>query len=171
MSRLLSAQPLKCRIAVLFMLVGFLMGCHSVSVSPVGKKVPEAKRIALAESGEVKGIYRTEDLVVEYQYSRESSRLMLTGRVRCSDRLRRNLIIVESFHLDAMFADPDGRIHKVQGLLTGMADTVILDGWATFSQVMVVPENSAFLAFSYSGRGKSEGGDANIMDFWDYPAW
>lgn len=145
------------------------VGCQSVSFTPIGKTVPEARRIALG-SGDIKGSYTTEDLVIDYRYTRQSGNMELWGQLRFSHRITSNFLLVQGFHMDLLFADSQGKIIDVSGLVSTSYDNINFKNLAEFSKVVSVPPNAASFTFSYSGKAFGEGAGGNMMDFWDYPA-
>jgi hypothetical protein len=158
-------------VTLVLMMALLSTGCQGVPFSPVGKSVPEAQRIALEGGGERKGTYRNDDLTLDYQFVRNLSELSLSGRFRCTDRLSMNFIFVDYFHLDVFFLDAQGKILGISGLFTATADSRMLYDWVEFKHRLILPPNTASMAFSYTGKVLSEGGDANVMDFWEYPAY
>jgi hypothetical protein len=116
-------------------------------------------------------VYSTEDLRIDYEYSRSGNKLSISGSIYFEDRIIYSFFRIEQFHADLIFVDAGGRALEAQGLTTSSFSKA--DSGLTFSRDVVIPANAASLSFSYSGTAKSgrrERGAGNGMYFSDYPA-
>jgi hypothetical protein len=159
------------RLLLLVTTTFILMGCQSLPASYSGSTVPEAKRIALADSGERSGHYVTEDLKIDFKYVRSQSNLNISGSILFADRLKFNFIRIDNFHADLMFVDGQGKVLSTQGINTSAFSESEYP--LNFGANLVVPSGAVAMAFSYSGRATSgsprDRRDRESMEFWDHP--
>jgi len=149
-------------------------GCQTLSFDPRGRTVPEAKRIALQESGESRGIYKTDDLTLTYKMARAPGKLTITGEIHFADRVIENFPVIQYFHLDAILIDAQGKVQDIVGLISASfyrSEYILLsDPPLAFNTSLTVGESTKSIAFSYTGKGidptERAGGS---MDFWEYP--
>lgn len=159
------------RVLPVAMAVFFLAACRTMPVSYSGGMVPSSKQVPLVESGLRSGQYNTEDLRIDYEYSRSGSKLSISGSIYFEDRIIYSFLRIEQFHADLIFVDAGGRALEAQGLTTSSFSKS--DSGLTFSRDVVIPANAASLSFSYSGTAKSgdrDRGEGSGMYFSDYPA-
>ena len=159
------------RILPVAMAVFLLAGCQTMPVSYSGGMVPTSKQVPLVESGARSGQYNTEDLRIDYEYSRSGNKLSISGSIYFEDRIIYSFLRIEQFHADLIFVDAGGRALEAQGLTTSSFSKA--DSGLTFSRDVAIPANAASLSFSYSGTAKSghrDRGAGGGMYFSDYPA-
>jgi hypothetical protein len=168
-----SARPL-CLAS--FRLLGFLLvmalmpSCQSLSFDPKGHTVPESSWIALPGAGEYSGTWSNEDLTLAYQLVRNRSQLRISGSIRFTDRITRNFLMIQYFHLDVIPLDAQGTVLDMIGVTSATSVNTIFEHSLEFNTVSTLPPNAEGIAFSYRGRtyGTKEG---TIMDFWEYPVY
>jgi hypothetical protein len=153
------------------MLVMVLMfGCQSLSFDPKGHTVPERSWIALPQAGEYSGTWTNEDLTLDYKFVRNQSQLRISGSIQFADRITKNFLIIQYFHLDAIPVDAQGKVLDMIGLTSAASVNTIFDHSLEFNSILTLPSNTETIAFSYRGRAYgTEHGD--IMDFWEYPVY
>jgi hypothetical protein len=159
------------RMLPVVMAIFFLTACQTMPVSFSGGMVPSSKQVPLVESGLRSGQYNTEDLRIDYEYSRSGNKLSISGSIYFADRIINSFLRIEQFHADLIFVDAGGRALEAQGLTSSSFSKS--DGGLTFSRDVAIPVNAASLSFSYSGTAKSGHRDSGVgggMYFSDYPA-
>ena len=146
-----------------------LAGCQSVPMGHVGGRVPAQKRMALAQDGSHSATYRTEDLVIDYRYSRNQSLLELSGSIRFADSIRYSFRRVDGFHADVIFMNESGVVVASQALTTGSSDSS--DSPIMFKTSVTVSQDVVAISFAYTGNAVATGGGSGArMGFWDNPA-
>lgn len=157
------------RLLGLILLVTFLSSCQGMT-SYRGGKVSQENRIPLVENGKDSGSWNTRDIEVDYQYVKNGSKLELSGKVLFTSVITYNFIILDYFHLNAVFTDEQGNVLETTGLLsTAKSDP---DDPEPFNVTLAVPGNAKFMAFSYSGVGRETGEErrrGSSSYFWHYP--
>ena len=153
-----------------------VFGCQTLSFDPRGHTVPEAKRIAIPDSGEKLGVYKNEDLTLTYKMTRTPGLLTISGEIRFADRIAENFPVIQYFHLDAILIDAQGKVQDMAGLTTAAyyhSEYVTPSDYPpTFNTPITVTENTKSVAFSYTGRAfDATGSDGGGMDFWEYPVY
>jgi hypothetical protein len=150
-----------------------LLGCQSVSLTPIGHTVPENRWILLSQSGDQSGTWQSEDLILDYKYDRYQDHLSISGIIRFAGRIMNNYGIVQYFHLDAIPVDSQGKVLGMIGLTTAGDLNTMYDDRVDFYKILTLPPNTTAIAFSYRGRayGSGSGFDGGFMDFWDYPVY
>ena len=149
--------------------VVLLTGCQSVPMSHVGGRVPAQKRMALAQDGSHSATYRTEDVVIDYRYSRNQSLLDLSGSIRFADPIRQSFRRVDGFHADVILMNEDGVVVDSQALTTSSSDSS--DSPILFKTTVTVSQAVVAISFAYTGNAVAAGGGSGArMGFWDHPA-
>jgi hypothetical protein len=153
--------------------ISFAAGCQTLLINPVGRTVPENKRLALRDSGEWTGTYQNEDLVLTYIMRRTAGLLNISGRIQFTRRIAENFPVVVYFHLDAILIDSQGRALTMTGLtsVSNYSTEYITpsDPPFTFNARISIPENAESLAFSYTGQAYDPTEHGGPTDFWEYP--
>lgn len=157
----------------LMLAVIVLGGCQSVSFDPRGHTVPEAKRIALPQSGDYSGIYDNGDFDLKYKIARNQGQTSIWGGLRFNDRITYNFYIIRYFHLDLIALDTDGKVLEMIPLTTAGNFSAIFSNYLEFKKALPLPSNTVAIAFSYTGQAWSDGtGDGgDVIDFWEYPLY
>jgi hypothetical protein len=157
----------------LVLFVAVVVGCQSLSFSPIGHSVPEAKWIGLPPSGESTGTWTNEDLTLAYKFVRNQSQLNISGSFQFDDRITKSFLIIQYFHLDLIPVDAQGKVLDMIGLTSAGGVNVLFDKSVDFNKALSLPPNTAAIAFSYRGKayGGGSGGEGDIMDFWEYPVY
>jgi len=140
-----------------------LTACSIKGLTNEGKVVPENKRIKLIDGGPYKGQWETPDLVLEYTYTREPNRLVMSGQVKF--KRSKNLDI---FDLEANLLDASGTIITIRNIATagGRMEVEVVPVEAE----MQVPAETRAVAFSYSGSTRGTGqGSGSSKSFWRTP--
>jgi hypothetical protein len=154
---------------VLLVLGAFLGGCQGslLNTQERGQRVKDGKQIQLSQSGEQTGQYRTEDLAIDYRYSRTGDKLQLSGTVRFNNSFQLMFPTVNAFSLALVLADTQGMILDQQGITTanGQKPTEPL----SFSKTLVISSQTQSMAFRYTGVAYGGGSDKSRMNFWDVP--
>ena len=149
-------------------------GCSSLLLSGEGTRIRPGYEIPLTEENSKYGTYRTEDLSVQYQYSRAGNAFQFYGTLQFDNSLRYNFNVLRKFHLGLILADGQGNSVGTKGLVsTGHRG---LDSALSFSSAFTLPEGTAFMAFTYTGSATEGGGfrwdrddDGMDTEFWEYP--
>lgn len=161
------------RLISLILVVILLVGCRSLSFDPRGHTVPEAKRIALPQSGDYSSIYDNGDFDLTYKISVNQSQRGIYGKLRFNERITYNFYIIRYFHLELVALDADGKVLEMIPLTTVGNLNAIFSGPLEFNRTFAWPSNTVAIAFSYTGQawgdGTGDGGD--VMDFWEYPLY
>ena len=155
------------RLVMVLAVVAFLGGCQGSLLNVQGQNIQYADRILLKEGGQQTDQYRTDDLAIKYEYVRKGDSLTISGVVRFSNSMQGNFPTITTFNLALMLADAQGAILTQQGLTTGYDLNV--EQPLTFSRTMVVPAQTASMAFSYSGMASGGASFGSPTAFWHDP--
>jgi len=149
---------------VFFTIAGILLtACSLKGLSNEGKVVPENKRIKLIDGGPYKGQWETPDLVLEYAYTREPNRLVMSGQVKF--KWSKNLDI---FDLEANLLDASGTIILIKNIATAGGRMQVQQ--VPFKSEIQMPAETRAVAFSYSGSTRGTGqGSGSSSSFWRTP--
>jgi hypothetical protein len=149
------------------------VGCQSVAMSYQKGIVPENKRIAI-EDGNHTAKWSTNEVNLDYGYSKNQGSMRLYGEVYYADPIRYNYSLVQYFHMDVIFVDSQGRVLGTAGLVTDSSNPLAPSARTarvTFDRMLPVPPGTSSIAFSYTGAAREgnirEGG--NPTNFWEYP--
>jgi hypothetical protein len=165
--------------AKLFAMIGaviLIFGCRTVVFDPRGRMVPDAKRIALPESGERAGVFKNEDLTLAYKLTRTSGQLYISGQIRFAERIAENFPLIQYFHLSVMLIDAQGKVLDVAGLISAAyyrAQSALIAGSPiSFKTPVAITDNTNSIAFSYTGKAyDNTERDRGSIEFWEYPVY
>jgi hypothetical protein len=151
----------------------FVVGCQSLSFDPRGHTVPEAKRIALPQSGDYFNTYDNGDFELAYKISRNQGQTGISGRLRFDERITYSFYIIRYFHLDLIALGAEGKVLEMIPLMTVGNLNTVFNGSVEFNRILTLPSNTVAMAFRYTGQawsgGSGDGGD--VIDFWEYPLY
>ena len=153
----------------ILLLGAFLDGCQgSFNNTPVqGPQIEDVRVILLSETGHHTGQYRTDDLTVDFEYTRAEGSLQLSGVVRFSPVIQNQVKFLGSFHLGLVLSDTQGNTLIDHGITTTYGDSV--SDPISFSTTLADPPQAASMAFSYSGKAYGGDGGLNPIQFYEYP--
>jgi len=161
---------------VLAIFIYFGYGCTTTILTPhyAGSKIKPGYPISINQ-GEHLGNYRSDDLAIDYKYTRNGDDLKIWGKIKFANATQLNFNYIDYFNLSLLIADSEAQVLTNHGLvstswvnLTGSADEV------HFTQNVKLPADASFMAFTYTGQA-SEGGSGDAEDgggntqFWEYP--
>ena len=149
------------------------VGCQTLVTTPVGRMVDQDFWIPLQAGGRQASAWNGMYVTVRYDYARNGDSLNLRGEVRYASRIADNYTSVQYFHMDVMFLDPQGKVLDSQPIATDSFDILFprgADPTVPFDKEMILPVNTAAMAFSYRGQAISTGdGTGAPRYFWEYP--
>jgi hypothetical protein len=164
-----------------FFLTGVLsylcVACAGGTALSPGAWVEEADRIAVLDGGPHKGNWQTHDLTINYEYQETAKNLQISGVVELADYIPKGFDTLEKLFLYIHLLQADGTVLVTQNIkIYGYRRYLDLIGEMTFNNRIDLTEDSAYLAFSYSGR-VTEGGGSGVTnsngrtgwDFWKVP--
>lgn len=159
-------------IAVLWATV-LVIGCQTVEAGFQKGIVPENKRIAV-EDGNHTARWSTNEVNLDYGYSKNQGSMRLYGEVRYADPIRYNFSLVQYFHMDVIFVDVQGKVLGTAGLVTDSNNPLAPSARTMpvkFDRTLPVPPGTSSIAFSYTGAAREGGGRerGNPTNFWEYP--
>jgi hypothetical protein len=152
--------------------IAILVGCQGILYTYIGAKVRSESLIPLAEGTRGGSVYRTEDVIIDYQWARKGSELGLSGSVQFTSRMQRNFAIIPVFDLSLFFTDAEGVILEQRYIaVPGNGDPAIP---MRISEKLRLPPGTVGMAFSYSGQARDSGDDGEgrgggEMPFWQVP--
>ncbi|MGO9689997.1 MAG: hypothetical protein ACLP2X_15835 [Syntrophobacteraceae bacterium] len=134
-----------------------------------GKALNPASQIALNAQGQQAGQFNAPDLTVNYTYVRTGGDMQLTGNVQFGMTIQANYSVVQTFQLGLAMADAQGNVLGEQGVTTAYDNNV--GDTINFSTSVVVPAQTASMAFTYTGQAyaSGSGGGPDPTNFSFYP--
>jgi hypothetical protein len=153
---------------MVFSVCGFLGGCQGSLFSVKGQSLQYPDRLPLKTGGEQSGQYKSDELTVDYRYVRNGDDLKISGTVRFNYSMQGNFSTVNSFSLALVLADAQGAILAQQALTTAnnqpSADPL------NFNTTIIIPYQTAIMAFNYAGAASGAGTSGSPSAFWHNPA-
>ena len=151
-----------------------ISSCQHSLLSYKGAEVKEENRIPLVAGGPHKAVWKTEDLQLDYEYSKTSDAFEMAGVVAFDQHLVGNYNSLTDFTLQIFFTDSQGKILEEQILDTAFFRQDIEK--MSFKKRLTLPPNAKAIVFGYRGRAEettSEGNSAfrgsGGWDFWKTP--
>ena len=143
----------------------FIAVWHIIAAGAAAKTVSPENRLSIEEPKQ-SGQWKSNDLTVEYSYSKTGGQLELSGDVRFAIYLVMGYGHLDNFRLGVVFLDQNGNVLQEIGLTTNR-DT--LDP-IHFKRTTNLPANAVSMAFTYQGKATSAGGNgAGPISFNFYP--
>ena len=162
-----------------FLLIIFLAACAGKLGTYKGSWVAEADRIALQDGGPHQGTWQTRDVAIEYTYQQNSQNLQISGAVQLGSYLKTGFNILEYFTIDFFMLDADGIVLSSKLILNyGYRRNLDFFEMTAFDDNLVLPADTAAIAFGYSGRvteggsgkiGEGRRGEQIAWNFWKVP--
>ena len=149
-------------------LCAVLGGCQGSLFNVQGQSIQYPDRLALKTGGEQSGQYKADEITVDYRYVRTRDDLKMSGTIRFNYSMQGNFSTVNTFSLALVLADAQGTILAQQGLATAY-DHKVGDP-ITFNTTMIIPSQTAIMAFNYTGASSGAGTSGSPSAFWHNPA-
>ena len=135
-------------------LLSVFIACTNRFDTYLGKTADQESRIAL-NGGSHKGVWQTDDLAVNYSYSRKPNSLQISGDVNLSKKLKDASNIVQTFFLQVNFLNANGQVLDTKELaVSGYRETITK--W-DFDHNFELPARTSAMAFSYTAQACSGG--------------
>ncbi len=158
---------------MVFLCLTLFSGCM-LNIS--GKLMAENKKLPLKDGGPHIGVFDTNDIVFEYNYTKKGNLMEISGNVEFVGAAA-NDSYLNYFSLSIYFADKEGKIINRRSFYNvGRGREIGV--WKVRRKIEIPPE-AEYFAFGYSGQtmeigggGGSfimHGGGSNGWDFWQVP--
>ncbi len=156
------------------LLLTALVSCRSIFKGYNGLIVPAENLIVLQNEGSIEGKWQTEDISVNYLYSKNVDHLKISGRIDFDDSLKYNFNRLNDFTLWVHFINSDNTI--VGNLLISPFTSLDMIEEISFEKNVELPSDTQAIVFSYSGHVSEGGsgqygpGDGGVSwSFWTTP--
>ena len=150
-----------------FSVLLILLMAGTFSVQGHGQTLNPAYQIALNPQGD-QGQFRGPDLSVNYAYVLTGGDMQLTGNIQFGMTIQANYADVQTFQLGLALADAQGNVLGQQQITSAFDNNV--GDTMKFNTSVVVPPQTAFMAFTYSGQAYAAGsGGPDPTNFWFSP--
>lgn len=175
----------KASIAFKVLLVGLVMNlffaCATGNPLSPGAWVAEKDRITLQDGGPHQGSWQTRDLTINYEYGEAAKKLDVTGTIILADYIPKGYSTLDYLRIYIHLLAPDGVVLETRNIkYFGYFRQLDFLEKMTFKSQLDLPQDTAAIAFSYSGRASQGGGAGNIIgdnsgsgqiawDFWKIP--
>lgn len=153
-------------LGLLSVLLSVFLACTSSLDTYLGKTADQESRIAL-NGGSHNGVWQTDDLTVNYSYSRKPNSLQISGDVNLSDKMKDASDIVQTFFLQVNFLNANGQALATKELaVAGYREEITK--W-DFDHTFELPPRTSAMAFSYTGQMGEGAGEGSSEPFWRDP--
>jgi hypothetical protein len=158
------------KLSVSFLLMTSLVSCAANVFSSKGSWVAKDDRVFIQDAEPLKGTWQTRDVTVEYACQQETQNLHISGVVRLGDYLTTRFNDLDWFTLNIYALDAEGVVLDSKLILFfGSRRSIDTHENMTFDKRLVLPADTAAIAFGYSGRVIEEGnGSRDQIDYWDF---
>ena len=154
-------------LAILFLVLSgsALVACQSALFTYKGARIAQVNLIPLTEGGLKGDYFETEDVTIDYEYTRTGDSLRLGGEIGYSRALQNSFTSVPDFYIRVFFADAQGTVLAYRGIIaSGYGYT---SDRMRFHELVTLPPGTAFMAFGYSGRAIDSSVDNRVdKSFW-----
>ena len=157
-----------CVFFVLLAVGVFLIGCQGTmfSTSYKGQSIQPSAQIKLVKAGQQAGQFSDGYVTVNYRYTAADGNLQMSGVVQFGSAISGNFLVVQTFDLGLLLADTRGKILMQQGLATAVETDV--SSSVNFNTTIILPPQTATMAFTYNGQAYGSGGESPTS-FWADP--
>jgi hypothetical protein len=153
-------------LGLLSVLLSAFVACTNSFDTYLGKTADQESRIAL-NGGSHNGVWQTDDLTVNYSYSRKPNSLQISGDVSLSQKMKDVSNIVQTFFLQVNFLNAHGQVLDTKELaVAGYRETITK--WE-FDHTLELPARTSAMAFSYTGQMGEGAGEGSSESFWHDP--
>jgi hypothetical protein len=142
------------------------LACTSSLDTYIGKTADQQSRIAL-NGGSHNGVWQTDDLTVNYSYSRKPNSLQISGDVNLSNKMKDASDTVQTFFLQVNFLNANGRALETKELAVA-GHREMVTKWE-FDHNFELPAHTSAMAFSYTGQMGGGAGEGSSEPFWRDP--
>lgn len=152
-----------------------LVACGSIFRSYKGLTVPAENLIALQNEGPHEGSWQTEDVSINYQYTKDVDNFKISGLIDFDESLKANYNRLDDFMLRIYFVNSE---NKIIGNLP-VSPFTFFDRIeeTSFKRNVVLPPDTHAMVFSYSGsvseggsaKGRQGEGGGGGWNFWKLP--
>jgi hypothetical protein len=136
-------------------MISTVSGCLSATKYYVGDTSKEQNRLMLEQGGPHSGAWSTNDIKIDYQYSRKDDQLQLKGEMVLDNSLKYNYEYISRLMVTVSFIDQEGTVLE-SGIV--MNRTGLTTDYYTFEQAYTLPSETSGMAFAYQGRVVEAGG-------------
>lgn len=168
---------LRFKLLFVCVLIYLCAACAGGTALSPGAWVEEADRIAVLDGGPHKGNWQTRDMTINYEYQEAAKNLQISGAIDLADYIPKGFNTLENLYLYLHLLQADGTVLVTQNIkIYGYRRYLDLIGEMTFNNRIDLTEDTAYFAFSYSGR-VTQGSGTGISssrgrihwDFWKVP--
>jgi hypothetical protein len=156
-------------LAVLIMGI-FLTGCQgtlpaSPQQSMKDQTLQKSSQIPLVMPGGSSGHFQDGYVKVSYRYVPAGDSLDISGTVWFEDAVVMNYLFANTFHMDILLADAQGKVVSQQSIATAV-EINVTESIAFITSVFLPPQ-ATYMAFTYTGQVHSVG--ESPVAIWSYP--
>jgi hypothetical protein len=154
-----------------FLIMGLLLaGCQGTlptapQQSMKNQTLQKSSQIPLVSSRESSGHFQDGYVKVSYRSTPTGDSLNVSGSVWFGDAVVMNYLFVDTFHMDMLVADAQGKIVSQQSIATAV-NLNVTESIEFITSVFLPPEATC-MAFTYTGRVHGLG--ESPMAIWSYP--
>ncbi len=144
------------------------IGCHSRHIPFLGLPIPAKSQLGLIEGGNHNGTWHSDDLVIDYRYTRTPSHLKISGSIDFADGIKNSYTQLDHFFLWLHLIDREDKIVGYRRI-DQQVSPYRIEKAPFHSEIEISPQIKA-VVFSYSGRAIAADEDSTmIMNFWRLP--
>ena len=150
------------------MVTVLILGCHSYLIPYQGQTVSEKNQIRLDDGKDRFGSWQSEDVIVEFSYTKTTSLLSITGFIDFDDSLKNSYTSLEHFFLWLHLIDAENKIVGFKRIDQKILSNPIEK--APFHAEIELSPGVKAMTFSYSGKATEHSEDGSLMTvFWKLP--
>lgn len=159
------------------LLINLCVACAGGSSLSPGAWVDEKDRITIMDGGPHKGNWQTRDMTINYEYKEAQKALQVSGAIELAEYIPKGFNTLERLQIYIHLLDADGTVLVTRSIkIFGYRRYLDFLDKMTFKDHLDLTENTAYFAFSYSGRvtqgsgtGVSNDRGQIDWDFWKVP--
>lgn len=149
-----------------------LSACSPMMFTYKGDKVTQKIRLIPLKQGEQRGVWKTNELSITYQYQMTPEVLKLSGTAELVGGFAIGFNRIKRLVVHLLFLDKQGIVIESPFIYSAGIDRTIDMLPMDFERAMPVPEGTQALSFAYDGElAESSGAEgATSYSIWDSPA-
>lgn len=149
-----------------------LTGCNGRFFSYKGATITEKNHTIALQPGDQQGIWKTNELALNYHYRMTPENLKISGTVNLADGLAIGFSVINRLVVQLLFLDSQGTVINNVILYSADDHHPIDVTPMIFDKTIPIPSETRSISFTYDGELLDNGGgnDSTSVNIWNFPS-
>ena len=163
-----------CRFLQMYLLiitaVFTLAGCNGRLFTYKGATITQANHIIRLQAGDQRGIWKTNELAIDYHYQMRPESLKISGTVKLVGGFALGFSSINRLNVQLLFLDNQGTVTDNVVIYSAEGHRPVDLTPMNFDETIPIPPDSKAISFTYDGELMDGGNDATFIDIWSFPS-